>query len=419
MAFEKLPALPHVRVTPMPSYHRLRFISVFGALIGLTLAGGLIPARPVAHAAQTSAAQAGLMVSFSDGTTHTACIDLGDDGEATGEEVLRKAGLTLITAYDASAGTAVCKIENTGCDYPTTSCFCQCTLAPGETCSYWAYYHLSDSGWAMSSLGAASYTVHSGEVEGWSWGSGGVESGVAPPSVTFSEICVPTATATATSTPTTAPTATATATLTIVPTATATPSLTPAPTSPPSTGAQPIVAPVASTTPRPTATTAPTRTPTATMSMPSEEPTAIASDVPTPTDTSEIQAIPESTPVIFEIPSATREVVAMSEVTTAPLEVPIPPEMIEAGSLAAGGAAASVTPDSGSVWLPLLIQALPTTIATIVTTIHVQATPTLMPTVSVERATRTALHNTGLFWFLAFSSTLALALVVVRSRKGV
>ncbi|HET7090026.1 MAG TPA: hypothetical protein VFL17_15425, partial [Anaerolineae bacterium] len=59
---------------------------------------------------------------------------------------------------------------------------CSCAFPP----DYWSYWHLRDGSWAYASVGASSYTVHDGDVEGWSWGAG------EPPALfTFDQICAP------------------------------------------------------------------------------------------------------------------------------------------------------------------------------------------------------------------------------------
>ncbi|MDY0019970.1 MAG: hypothetical protein RBT47_08215 [Anaerolineae bacterium] len=159
---------------------------------------------------------AGVVIKFSDGSVQTACVDLGTDGEASGYDVLRATGVSLVEDGNSGTGYTICKINQDGCGHDR-ACFCQCMMNPGEQCLYWSYHHLINSAWVYSNLGASLYTVHSGDVEGWGWGVGTLNSsGSQPPVKTFSEICVP-PTATPTATPKPASTNTPWPTYTPVP----------------------------------------------------------------------------------------------------------------------------------------------------------------------------------------------------------
>ncbi|MCS6845928.1 MAG: ECF transporter S component [Caldilineales bacterium] len=224
----------------------------------VALAGGtLTPAPAVAQEGQPS--RAGLVVDFGNGTVITRCVDLGPSGQATGEQLLRAAGLSLTAEYSAM-GAAICSIEGVGCNYPMQPCWCQCTSSP---CVYWIYYYLANGQWVYSNLGASSRIVRAGDVDGWVWGAGTSNQGALPPVRTFAEICAaptptptPTATATPTPLPTDTPTPSPTATWTPTATGTATPAagLSPAPPT-----ATPVPSPTAIASPA-----APTATPTAT-----------------------------------------------------------------------------------------------------------------------------------------------------------
>jgi hypothetical protein len=157
---------------------------------------GVLLAQAYPAVAQDSTRQAGLVVQFPEGEPFTACVDLGPDGEATGEEVLRAAGFSTIIDYSSGyGGGTVCKIADQGCDFPAEACFCQCTMKPGDPCIYWTYFHLVDGQWRYANIGASGYTVRAGDVEGWVWGPGGTASGVMPPAVTFEQLCGAAATA--------------------------------------------------------------------------------------------------------------------------------------------------------------------------------------------------------------------------------
>jgi hypothetical protein len=237
---------------------------------------------------------AGIVIQFGDGAVLKACVDLGEDGEATGEEVLGASGVSVAIEYSGMGGT-VCKINAEGCSFPAEVCFCQCTLRPGDPCVYWAYYHLVVNQWEYAQLGSTSHTVRSGEVEGWAWGEGmPSSSGAMPPVFSFDQICIPptpTNTPSPTDTPTTVP-------------ATATPTATPIP--PTATQRPPTATPI----PTATATAAtPTATRTATSVLPSSTP-----GPPTATPTSTQTATPE--PSEMSGPTATRTVTPRATATS-------------------------------------------------------------------------------------------------------
>lgn len=148
----------------------LLVLSMLGAGTGAALAGSPTENR------------AGLVVRFGDGQVQTACLDLGASGQATGEELLRLAGLQPVMEYSALGGI-VCQIGAEGCGFPEQSCWCQCK---GDPCVYWRYYHQVEDQWVYAVLGASSYVVRAGEVDGWAWGG---SDEVLPPLLTLDQIC--------------------------------------------------------------------------------------------------------------------------------------------------------------------------------------------------------------------------------------
>jgi hypothetical protein len=56
---------------------------------------------------------------------------------------------------------------------------------------YWAYQRLNGGAWSYSQVGAASTRVGPGAVEGWAWGSGSVQNGARPPTLSFEQVCAP------------------------------------------------------------------------------------------------------------------------------------------------------------------------------------------------------------------------------------
>lgn len=229
---------------------------------------------------------AAVVVQYASGAVDARCVGF-DQESISGYDALLSAGFNVV-AEGSSMGAMVCSIDSVGCDYPNESCACKCQ---GGDCTYWAYSHLLDGVWQYSKLGASSYKVRDGAVEGWAWGGGSVERGSTPPVISWGDVCAaqaaPVATAipaTATSEPTAIP-----ATNTLVPaTIRSVATLTASPTS--ETAATITqVEPSATTkvvSPSMTAsvTTAPTEQPTA---SPSLAPTATLTIVSTPTvDTS-------------------------------------------------------------------------------------------------------------------------------------
>ena len=200
---------------------RMRPAGVRGLLFGLllALACGLgvnqTAARPLSH-------QAGLVVQFGENQVQTYCVNFDAD-TISGLQLLQSVS-SLQVIYDETStgmGAGVCKINNDGCSFPIEDCFCQCQ---GLACIYWSYWHLQPNNtWDYSSLGASSFVLTNGQVDGWRWGAGTSTSAQPPPVITLSEICQPAPTATPTLTPTPAPTVTPTP----APSATSTPSATP------------------------------------------------------------------------------------------------------------------------------------------------------------------------------------------------
>jgi hypothetical protein len=74
-------------------------------------------------------------------------------------------------------GNAVCGIEGQGCS--SDNCFCGMP-------NYWSYWQLDKDEWSYSAVGANTYEVTAGAVNGWSWGD------QPPVPVNFDQICAET-----------------------------------------------------------------------------------------------------------------------------------------------------------------------------------------------------------------------------------
>ena len=134
--------------------------------------------------AQEAQNQAGIVIRYGDGRVATACVRFSEPS-ISGIELLQRAGVSVI-AQSGGIGAAVCKISDQGCDYPAEDCFCQCK---GGNCAYWAYQRLRGDRWAYSPIGASASQVQPGDVDGWAWGAGSVQSGAAPPVIALDQIC--------------------------------------------------------------------------------------------------------------------------------------------------------------------------------------------------------------------------------------
>ena len=228
--------------------------------------------------------QVAVIVQYEDGSVSTHCVSF-DTPQITGLEALEQTGLDAV--YEGGAlGARVCKIGPVGCDLPG-NCFCQCK---GTECLYWSYWHLVEGTWQYAIVGAASYEVAPGGVEGWSWGIGTPNRAPQPPLISFEEVCQTSSATPPTATP--PPTETPTHTRTPRPTETARPKETPTGTATraPEGEGQPSPTP---TQPASTPTAGPTRTPSLVPTQAAEErPTETPPLVPTTTRATHMPAAP-------------------------------------------------------------------------------------------------------------------------------
>ena len=241
--------------------------------------------------AQEADNRAGLVIQFGDGSLRTVCVDLGPDGQATGEEMLRASGLATLIDYGSGfGGGTVCKIGSEGCGFPAQPCFCQCTMKPGDPCIYWSYFHLRDGQWRYANHGVSSYVVGPGDVEGWAGGLGAVGAGVQLPLITYEQICgAPSAATQLPATPALLlPTATPALPATLTATASS-PTATPSPTTMPRPSGKPSSTPSRSSA----------NTPVAATFTPSARPNAVATHTPLPSPMSSVGlSIDPTTPAV-------------------------------------------------------------------------------------------------------------------------
>lgn len=213
--------------------------------------------------------RAGLIVVHGDGRVLTRCVTFTEE-RISGVALLQRSGLA-VDANTGPMGSAVCTINREGC--PINDCFCKCKNNP---CTYWNYFHRNaDGSWAYSGMGAATWTVGNGDIDGWVWGDGSAP----PPAFTFDAIC-DAEPGPAEASLTSAPTATPLLPETPIPT----PTLLPATATPSSASKSMLAASLAvSVTPTVTPTSSPT-------------PTSLPSPTPVPTTAAPVATQPATTP---------------------------------------------------------------------------------------------------------------------------
>lgn len=156
-----------------------RLALALGLILSLVFLLAVATMQP-ATAQETN--RAGVVIRYGEGRTENLCVAF-EEPDISGYELLQRSGLT-IKVKSESQGGLVCGIEGTGCD--VDNCLCECK---GEPCVYWSYWQEAEEGWTYSTAGATVRRLSDGEVDGWSWGPGSVTSAVAPPAVSFSDIC--------------------------------------------------------------------------------------------------------------------------------------------------------------------------------------------------------------------------------------
>lgn len=153
--------------------------------------------RPALASSGQTTHKAGLVVSYGDGRVVRACVRFNEDS-LSGFELLRRAGLP-VSAQVGGLGAAVCAIGGTGCQYPATSCFCQCEN-PALGCAYWAYGQWTGTAWQYAGVGALARKVTDGQIDGWAWDVGSATpTALRLPAVSLDALCADAAAATATS----------------------------------------------------------------------------------------------------------------------------------------------------------------------------------------------------------------------------
>lgn len=145
-------------------------------LLLLTLLAVALPPGPTLADGQRAGA-----VIVSGASVTAICVPF-EETELTGINLLRRAQIALSTQVSAM-GEAVCKIQDTGCNYPGQNCFCQCLSAQ---CAYWSYWYREEGVWVYSGKGGSGRTVRNGGLDAWVWGDGQSS----PPPMTWEDVCM-------------------------------------------------------------------------------------------------------------------------------------------------------------------------------------------------------------------------------------
>jgi hypothetical protein len=157
--------------------------------IFLGLAAGLLAA---CGTSSTASHRAALAVVHGDGSVQTACVDFAQN-EISGLELLDGSGLDYRLDASNPMGAMVCSVAEEGCDFPSQTCLCQCTL--GQTCQYWAYFNrTAGADWVYAVAGPSARKVHDGDLDAWVWLTGDETDQAVPPALngmSFDQICGP------------------------------------------------------------------------------------------------------------------------------------------------------------------------------------------------------------------------------------
>lgn len=122
------------------------------------------------------------------GTTETFCVPFKGDF-VNGETALGATGKGFTTFGTSSR--VVCSIGATGCEAGGSfdDCFCQCK-GGGANCTYWGFFtQRYGASWVYSALGPSVVRARDGDLHGWKWGSGSLQSAPVPPPITFEQVC--------------------------------------------------------------------------------------------------------------------------------------------------------------------------------------------------------------------------------------
>ncbi len=144
-------------------------ISAAAALAALVMLG---------HHAHAATHRAGLVIQHASGALLTRCISFAEE-KISGIALTERSGISYQTQGFGDLGMAICQLDGEPSPVPS-GCF--------GSGPYWQYFHGGAGGWTPSSLGASSWMLKHGDMDGWRFASG---SGKAPAPLTFEQVCAP------------------------------------------------------------------------------------------------------------------------------------------------------------------------------------------------------------------------------------
>ncbi len=156
-------------------FRLLALVTFVTALVGLV---GPTGAWRSSVAAAASPNHAGIIVDLGGGDVKRFVVEFSGSS-INGIDALERAGAEPVVRQFTGEGGAVCALCGQGCPADSTCLTC----AKG---AYWSYWRApaGASSFSFSRSGAGSVQVHDGDVEGWSWGTGGTP----PPFATVAQI---------------------------------------------------------------------------------------------------------------------------------------------------------------------------------------------------------------------------------------
>lgn len=113
---------------------------------------------------------AGLLVDYGDGRVSYVVVPFEEES-ISGIDLLERSGLELLTIDMGGMGSAICEIEDVGCD--VSACRTRMCQTGDPDSPFWRHMAGTEGdGWRFSTRGASSSVVEDGDVYAWFWSGG-------------------------------------------------------------------------------------------------------------------------------------------------------------------------------------------------------------------------------------------------------